>query len=119
MNRHTNVIQSFGSALRGCRYGLNGRNLKIQIWVGVLVLAPALWLPTTAAERVILLTCILAVLAFEFLNTAVEELSDVLIKEHHPGIAKVKELAAAAVMTISLATTTVGLYIFLPYLKIF
>lgn len=80
------------------------------------MLALALWLPTTAAERVILLTCILAVLAFEFLNTAIEELSDVLIKEHHPGIAHVKELAAAAVMIISCAAAAVGLYIFLPYL---
>ena len=115
MNRHTSVIQSFGSAMRGVRYGLEGRSLRIQIWVGVAVILLSFILRTTLLERVALLACILGVLAVELINTAIEELSDVLIKEHHPGIAHVKELAAGAVLTVSLAAGAIGLYIFLPY----
>lgn len=116
MNRHANVIGSFGSAWRGVEYGLHGRSLRIQLVVGVLILALAFWFQVSVGEWLGLIVCILAVLALELINTAIEELSDVLIKEHHPGIAKVKELASAAVLIASLAAGAVGVYIFLPYL---
>jgi diacylglycerol kinase len=40
-----------------------------------------------------------------------------MIQETHPGIARVKEMSAAAVLLLSLAAAIIGAYIFIPHLK--
>lgn len=115
MNRHTSIAGSLGSALRGFSHGRGSRNLKIIIVIILVVGAAALALPLTTQNRLILAITILAVLAAELFNTSIEELCDVITTQHHPGIARVKELASAAVFAVSIAAIIVGLYIFLPY----
>jgi diacylglycerol kinase len=114
--KNPGLLASFSSAGRGLKHGLGGRNLRIQFVLGVVVLALAYYLPLTTTERhtIILLTAF--VIGAELLNTAIEELADVLIQEHHPGVARVKELAAAGVLVISIASAVIGGCIFLPYL---
>ena len=58
--------------------------------------------------------CIGSVLSAELMNTAVEELCNVVEKERHAGIKLVKDLSAAAVLVSSMAATAVGLIIFIP-----
>jgi diacylglycerol kinase (ATP) len=66
-------------------------------------------------QVIVLLSCAVT-LAAEMFNTAIEELSDALVQEHHPGIAKTKELAASAVLLLSIATLLITIYsLFNPY----
>ena len=116
MNRHTNVVQSTSSALRGHKHGMSGRNFRIQLAIGIITLFFAYYLPLTTTDREIIILLVAIVLAAELFNSAIEELADTLIQEHHVGIAKVKELAAGAVLLVAIAAAIIGLYIFIPYL---
>lgn len=113
--KHTNLGASFSSAFNGLNHGLKGRNLRLQFIFGGITFALAYYLPLTTVERLIIITLIATVISAELINTAIEELADALIQEHHPGVARVKELAAAGVLTLCIAATVIGAYIFLPY----
>jgi diacylglycerol kinase len=56
------------------------------------------------------------VLTAEVLNTALEELCDMLRDTHDPHVGKIKDLAAGAVLLASATALIVGLIIFLPKL---
>lgn len=47
-------------------------------------------------------------------NTAIEKLCDVVHKEMHPGIKKIKDIAAGAVLLSALFSLITGVSIFLP-----
>lgn len=64
---------------------------------------------------VIVLSCGF-VIAIEVLNTALEELCDKHTKEHDPHIARIKDLAAAAVLISSIFAAIAQAVIFLPYI---
>lgn len=107
---------SFASALKGFKHGLKGRNFLIGASIGAGVITVAYQLPLTTTEQFIILLLIACVLAAELFNSAIEELADVLIQEHHPGIARVKELSAAAVVIFVIIAAVIGGKILFPYL---
>lgn len=116
MYKHSNFLRSLASALRGIGHGFTGRNFKIQIAAGIVALVLTYYLPLSAIERAIIIALVGLVLAAELFNSAIEELADVLIQEHHPGIARVKELSAAAVLVLSVAAAIIGLPIFISHM---
>jgi diacylglycerol kinase len=58
--------------------------------------------------------CIAFVISMEMLNTAIEKLCDVVHKELHPDIKRVKDIAAGAVLVSAIFSLMTGLIIFLP-----
>jgi diacylglycerol kinase len=53
------------------------------------------------------------------INTAIEKLCDVVQQEIHPGIKKVKDIAAGAVMMAAAGSLVIGFVIFLPKIIVF
>jgi len=56
-----------------------------------------------------------AVLMGEMFNTALEELCDKFQPTHDPHIAKIKDLAASAVLVMAIGALVIGVLIFGPY----
>jgi diacylglycerol kinase len=112
------------SFLQGFRFAWNGlrqafveeRNLRIQLVVAVVVSVAGFYFHISAAEWCILLLCIGIVLGFELLNSALENLVDLVKPERHPLAGKVKDIGAAAVLIVSLASLVVGVIIFWKYI---
>ncbi|MCW1931860.1 diacylglycerol kinase [Pararhodobacter zhoushanensis] len=65
--------------------------------------ALALWLPLTPAERALILSLGILLLAVELMNTAVETVVNMVSPEHHPLAAKAKDCGSAAVALTALA----------------
>jgi len=100
-------------ALAGISAGLKGqRNIKIQLSIALLAIVAGIWLKVTRLEWALIFICIGLVLALELMNTAIEKLADKL----HPGedseIGKVKDIAAGAVLVISICAALAGFAIF-------
>lgn len=109
--------KAFTNAFNGIKYFfLHERNGKIQLAVAVTIIALAVCLRGTAIEWIIMLLCIGLVLGFEMLNTAIEKLCDVVQEEYHPLIKTVKDVAAGAVLLLSVITIVIGSIIFIPKL---
>lgn len=110
-------IASFSYAIRGVLVAWqHGNNFKIQVVLGVGALALSVWLHISASHFAIILLAVAGVLTAETFNTALEELCDKFQPDHDPHIARIKDLAAGAVLISSLFAGAVGVVIFGSYL---
>ncbi len=107
-------LQSFIHAFRGIRYGFSGANFKIQTAIGLIALGLVASGKISGIELLLVILCIVIVLAGELFNTAIEKLCDHLHPDKHSNIGQVKDLAAGAVLVLSIGSAIVGLYIFIP-----
>jgi diacylglycerol kinase (ATP) len=93
----------------------NEMHFRIHVLATFFVILAAFFFNVPALELALLLLACGFVIATETINTALEELCDKHTKEHDPHIARIKDLAAAVLIS-SLFATAVGLLIFGPYL---
>jgi diacylglycerol kinase (ATP) len=108
-------IRSFRYAFAGIRYLVTTQhNAWIQLSIGVLTILAGIILDIDRLEWCIILLCIGAVLSMEALNTSIELLADTLHPGQHDGIRKVKDVAAGAVLIVSIVALFAGLFIFAP-----
>jgi diacylglycerol kinase len=92
------------------------RNARIELGAAVLILVLGIWLKLSAIEICIVLLCIGGVIAAEAINSAIERMSDFQHPGIHPDIKSIKDLAAAAVLVMSVISFAAGLIIFAPAL---
>ncbi len=86
------------NSLRGLRYGFASEPALREEGIAlVLALPVAIVIAPSLAWYVAMIGAILVVLAVEFLNTAVEKLSDHVTRERHPDIGRIKDFGSAAV----------------------
>lgn len=98
-----------GFALRGLSYALRTeRSLQIQALVLLLLMVALVLLEPGPLWWALTLLASGAVIAAELFNTAVERLADELHPQDSPGIAVVKDCAAAAVLVAVLGALGVG-----------
>lgn len=79
-------------------------SFRTWVWANAISAGLALWLPIGWGERAVILSLGLLVLAFELINTAVEEAVDYISKDDHPMAAKAKDAGSAAVAMAAVAT---------------
>jgi diacylglycerol kinase (ATP) len=96
------ALGGIGSTLR------TEKSFRLQVAAAFAVIAVLLWLqPAPVWWAVAALACA-CVLAAELVNTAIEHLADHLHPEIHPGIKRVKDCAAAAVLVASVCALLVA-----------
>ncbi|MDO8482176.1 MAG: diacylglycerol kinase family protein [bacterium] len=108
--------QSFRHTFTGLRIAWQEEpNFRFQLVFGTLTIILAFILHISEIEFLIVLSMVGLVLTAELFNTALEELCDKFQPTHDPHIAKIKDLAAAAVFVSALFAFIVGIIIFLPH----
>jgi diacylglycerol kinase (ATP) len=110
VNRSSSASWKNTSALRGAlnatRYSLCGlaaaarheAAFRSELALITVLLPLALWLGTSALERVLLTASLLIVLIAELLNSALEATLDRISLEEHSLVKRAKDMASAAVM---------------------
>lgn len=111
------LFKSFIYALHGIWSGVaDQRNLKFQIAIAVVVIGAGFYVSITPLEWCIILLCIALVIGLELVNTALENLVDLVTIERNPLAGKIKDIAAGAVLTVSVISLIIGIIIFRKYL---
>ena len=109
--------RSFVHAFRGIGVLVSEEhNAWIHAAMTVLVIALGFALDVSHLEWALLALAIGLVWSAEALNTAIEWLCDVASPEHHPLVAKAKDVAAAGVLLAALAAAAAGACVFVPRL---
>jgi diacylglycerol kinase len=93
---------------------LSETNFRIHIVAAIITIIFSVLLKISATEWIVIGFCIAFVITMEMLNTAIEKLCDVVHKEIHPAIKKVKDIAAGAVLVSALFSLVTGCLIFVP-----
>ncbi len=115
--RCTSRLQAFACAFQGLRtLWLGQTNARIHSVVAVIVTALGLWVRLSAMEWAVLALTITVVIAAEALNTAIELVVDLVSPDWHPLARDAKDVAAGAVLIVSLGAVVVGLCVFGPHL---
>lgn len=113
--KHTNT---FIHAANGIRQTFKTEmNFRIHAVATVLVVGLGVVLQISGVEWLFVAGCCMLVLALELLNTAIENLCDIVTEEYHPIVKIVKDTSAGAVLIVALGSLLTGLIIFIP--KIF
>ena len=108
-------MDSFGYAIEGIAYTLRTqRNARIHITIAAIVIAVGGWLGLPTAEWGVLLLTMGAVFSAEMLNTVVETIVDAQIEEFHPLAKVAKDVAAGAVLVMSVIAVLVGICVLGP-----
>ena len=113
-----NLFLSFKYAWAGVKYAFSTqRNFRIHTVIGTLAVSLGLFLEIQAIEMaVIVMTCAM-VMVLELLNTALEAVVDLTVKQTYHELAKIaKDCAAGAVLISALAAVIVAAFILLPNL---
>ncbi|MEW6524479.1 MAG: diacylglycerol kinase family protein [Bacillota bacterium] len=92
------------------------RNLRIHVVAAWAVLALAQLVRVSRTEFLFLLVVITVVVAAELVNTSVELLTNLVVRDRHPVAGAVKNIAAATVLVAATGAFTAGLVVFWPYL---
>jgi len=117
LSQIANLIKAFGHASNGLRRGLQERNIKIHLTLGVGALLLSIILKISTFEWLIVLFLIGVVISAELFNTAIEETCNALrdqLRLDHQATKLPRDLAAGAVMVIAVASALIGLIIFVP-----
>lgn len=110
---HPTFIRSFGYAIEGFRTAVaTERNIKVQLFVGVLAIVAGVVLKIDALSWVLVLLCIGLVLFAELVNTSIEAIVDLATQDLHPLAKRAKDIAAASVFTLSITAAVVGIIVF-------
>ena len=114
-------IQSFCYAFVGVRYAIaHNQNLRIHIVFAISVIILSIFFKVTPFEMGILGIMILLVISAEMINTSIEQMVDLITKEHRQEAKIAKDVAAGMVLMTAVGSIVVGILIFLPHiLKLF
>ncbi len=114
-----NIFASFKFAINGLIYCFQTtRNFRIQIYFGALVLILCSLFKCSLNEYIIIISTIFSVLILELLNTSVESIVDLHVKNRFNKLAKIsKDCSAASVLLASLNSIFVAVFIFFPKIK--
>ena len=114
------LFTSFRYAWMGVSYAfLTQRNFRIHVCLGLIALGLGVWLHATVVELAVIGLTSGLVLAMELLNTAIESVVDLTVKQTYHELAKVaKDCAAAAVLVAAFSAVLVAGCILLPKLWI-
>ena len=112
-----NLGVSFKYAWAGVSYAfVTQRNFRIHTLIATSAISLGFFLHITTVEMsVVALTCAL-VMVLELLNTAIESVVDLTVKQRYHELAKIaKDCAAGAVLISAIASVLVASFILLPH----
>lgn len=117
MRKTKNLAESFYYAGEGLIHCLkHERNIRIHLTMGVIALILGFCLGINHYEFLVLLLLIGAVIVSEMINTAIENVVDLVTSEFHPLAKIVKDITAGAVMFSCIIAVCIGLIIFIPHI---
>lgn len=117
--RKPSFYKSVSFALRGILLLISKeRNFQIELVALLINLVLIVLLELSPTHAAIILLTSFLVLTLEAINTAIENVMNLLHPEIHPVVGKVKDIAAGSVLLAAIASLAVGALIYLPYLPL-
>ena len=113
--RMKRLIKSFGFAIKGIRLVFASEaNIQIHLVISALVIICGFIFSISITEWLLCMLCMGVVIGLEMMNTAIEQLVDLVSPEKNPLAGKVKDIAAGAVLITVFFSVLIGLIIFIP-----
>ena len=114
----------FRERIRSFKYAFNGiwqvirheANFRIHLFAALLVILLGLYVNISANEWLVIILTIGGVMTTELINSAIENLVDIVHPEHHKKAGLIKDISAGAVLIMAIVAAVIGFVIFIPKL---
>ncbi len=108
-------LKSFGYAIAGLKFMFfSQHNFLIHIVLAAIAVLLGFMLNISSIEWVAIIIVISLVISAEILNTAIEEIVNFISPQKNKKAGIIKDLAAGAVLVLSMGALITGIIIFLP-----
>ena len=115
MKKMKKIKNSFKYAIEGiCTSFKTERNMKIHIFIMILVIIAGIILKIDKLEWIICITLFAIVIAGELFNTSIETIVDMVMPEKNEKAKIAKDVSAGAVLVVAIGAAIIGLVIFVP-----
>ena len=109
------LFRSFQHAWNGIKHTwMKEQNFRVHLLLMIAVFSVAQLLKVPLVEQALLVIVIGIVLALELVNTAIENVVDMMVQTYDIRAKIIKDVAAGAVLAFAIVAVIVGLLIFLP-----
>ncbi|HUM46350.1 MAG TPA: diacylglycerol kinase family protein [Chitinophagales bacterium] len=110
------TLRSFGPALLGMKNAfLSENNFHVHLVAAIIAIVLGIYFQVHQNDWLWLIASIGMVFTMEYLNTAIEKLTDLVSPEFDTRAGNVKDIAAGAVLMASLTAVVIGVVVFWPY----
>ncbi|MCX6794250.1 MAG: diacylglycerol kinase family protein [Candidatus Gottesmanbacteria bacterium] len=108
---------SFKHAFAGLAWAIRTQpNFRVHLVLSAIALGLSAYFQITRTEWAIIIFTIVLGLTAEFINTAIESMTDLITHEWRAEAKVAKDVAAGMMLTVAVGAVIVALFIFLPYL---
>lgn len=115
MRKMKKIKNSFKYAIEGiCTSFKTERNMKIHIFIMILVIIAGIILKIDKLEWIICITLFAIVIGSELFNTSIETIVDMVMPEKNEKAKIAKDVSAGAVLVVAIGAAIIGLVIFVP-----
>lgn len=114
--KESRLYASFNHAIQGVVHVVRTeKNMRIHLALGLLVVLLATVLRISRVELIALILTIGIMFVAELLNTAIEEVVNLITTEYHPLAKIIKNVSAGAVLVSALTAIAIGYLVFIDY----
>lgn len=107
------LIDSFNYAIHGIIHAIiHERNVKVHFALVITVMVLSLYFKISRADLIVIVLAAIMVIVAEMMNTAIENMVNLLTDTHHPLARIAKDVAAGGVLVASLGAITIGYLVF-------
>lgn len=112
--------QKFSNTFKNARKGMwltirSERNIKVHFCAGILALLTALLFDFSISKLCIIIIVIASVISAEMFNSAIEfALDSIYHNKYSRMVGMAKDIAAGAVMVVTISSVIIGLILFVP-----
>lgn len=111
------LAASFKFAFEGLFHALShNQNLRIHFIITIIVILASIFFRVNPFEMGILGVMILLVISAEMINTAIEEMVNLIANDHRKEAKIAKDVAAGMVLVTALGSIIVGVLVFTPHI---
>lgn len=89
-------------------------SFRYQLFILIAIIILGIFLNLSIVEWAIIAAISATVLTFEIINTAIENIVDVIYPGYHENAKRIKDISAGAVLIAAIGAFIVGLLIFVP-----
>ena len=112
--KNKNFIEAWKKAFCGIWYTIcTQRNIKIQLVIAVIVVICSIYFKLNITECMFLSFAVMLVIITEVMNTAIEEVVNLVTDKFHPVAKIAKDVAAGAVVLAALNAVIIAIFIFI------
>ncbi|MCM3619103.1 diacylglycerol kinase family protein [Sutcliffiella horikoshii] len=111
--------RSFFYAFEGLLFVLRTeRNIKFHLFFAAIVISMSLYVQITKVEWLVVILVIGGMFVIEIINTAIENVVDLVTEEYHPLAKIAKDVAASAALVFACISVIIGVILFGPYFMV-